>query len=308
MDLGEAIETPQVQSDWEETDQASKAYILNKPDINDGQLTIQFNGHEYTFTANQANNTALNIDAVIQRLVEKIDSLKTIINNIKDSIKVLEEGGGMFVCGVSKAKDIDGNKYETVVINSQCWMKTNLRVTKTAKGNAIANDATLSETVPHYYVAKDSTGMADLNASIYGYLYNWEAAKQVCPSGWHLPTAAEWSTLTDYLVSLDVYKCSSNVENLAKALASSEGWKVRTNNNYQCEVGYSQSGNNATGFSAYPAGEKNDSSEKKAAREANFWLYNGSESTCRYLKYDGEKVYTADPNPKFGLSVRCIRN
>ena len=213
----------------------------------------------------------------------------------------------MFVCGVSKAKDIDGNKYETVVINSQCWMKTNLHVTKTAKGNAIANDATLSDTAPHYYIAKDSTD-ADLNASIYGYLYNWEAAKQVCPSGWHLPTAAEWSTLTDYLVSLDVYKCSSNVENLAKALASPEGWEVRTNNNYPCEVGFSQSGNNATGFSAYPAGEKNNSSEKKAAREANFWLYNGSESTCRYLKYDGEKVYTADPDRSFGLSVRCIRN
>ena len=246
----------------------------------------------------------MNIDDVIQRLVEKIDSLKTIINNFEERIEILEEAGGEFVCGTSKAKDIDGNKYETVVINSQCWMKTNLRVTKTAKGNAIANDATLNATVPHYYIAKDSTD-ADLNDSIYGYLYNWEAAKQVCPSGWHLPTVVEWSTLTDYLVSLDAYKCSLNVEYLAKALASSTGWKT---SDFSCEVGNNQGENNATGFSAYPAGEKKNSTETFAAKEANFWLYNGSESTCRYLKHDGARVYTADPDRSFGLSVRCIRN
>ena len=130
---------------------------------------------------------------------------------------------------------------------------------------------------------------------------------KVCPAGWHLPTADEWSTLVDYLMINNSFICDGNVEYLAKALASTAEWTPTTNVNFQCEVGYSQDvKNNATGFSAYPAGKRNNSTSSFVGNEANFWLFDGS---CRYLKNDGEKIYSINSaNPSFGYSVRCLRD
>jgi uncharacterized protein (TIGR02145 family) len=36
------------------------------------------------------------------------------------------------------------------------------------------------------------------NCAKYGRLYNWETALTACPVGYHLPTSAEWDTLTNY--------------------------------------------------------------------------------------------------------------
>ena len=36
----------------------------------------------------------------------------------------------------------------------------------------------------------------------YGKLYNWYAvqdSRNLCPTGWHVPTNAEWNELTDYI-------------------------------------------------------------------------------------------------------------
>ena len=280
-----------VQSDWTETNSDTASFIKNKPSfptVNDGHLNLVFGGDTVVFTANQATNTTVNIDSIIHKLEERI--------------AVLESETGSFVCGSDKVKDLNGNWYETVEIYSQCWLKTNLRTTKTKYGVDIPNgNSTLSEITAYYYKPTS-------NDSLIGYYYNWEAAKQACPRGWHLPTDAEWSTLITYLTSIASFKCSSNVEYLAKALAGTSDWTVRTEAGYPCEVGYQQANNNATGFSAYPAGEKNASGFVSLGKEANFWLYHDSGSTCRYLKYDGEKVYSSDPGKQNGFSVRCIKN
>ena len=36
------------------------------------------------------------------------------------------------------------------------------------------------------------------NLAKYGYLYDWETSKKVCPAGWHLPTLEEWKSLFNY--------------------------------------------------------------------------------------------------------------
>jgi uncharacterized protein (TIGR02145 family) len=56
-----------------------------------------------------------------------------------------------------------------------------------------------SETSPKYQWAYDGN---ESNVATYGRLYTWYAAtdsRAVCPTGWHLPTDAEWTTLTTYL-------------------------------------------------------------------------------------------------------------
>ena len=55
------------------------------------------------------------------------------------------------------------------------------------------------------------------SADKYGRLYNWETAKNVCPTGWHLPTDTEWTTLTNYLGGKEV---------AGEKLKSSTGWKL----------------------------------------------------------------------------------
>lgn len=102
----------------------------------------------------------------------------------------------------------DGNQYETVTIGSQVWMAENLAYLPAV--NALT---TSSSTEPHYYVygyngtdidAAKATTKATNIYTTYGVLYNWPAALTACPEGWHLPTDAEWTTLTDYLGGEDV--------------------------------------------------------------------------------------------------------
>ncbi len=110
---------------------------------------------------------------------------------------------GKFGNGVT---DIDGNKYRTVIIGTQEWMGENLKVSKYSDGTTIPNItdnkqwSQLSTGAWSYY-DNDLT-----NNAKYGKLYNWYAVskttngnKNVCPTGWHVPTDDEWTVLTDYL-------------------------------------------------------------------------------------------------------------
>ena len=288
------VEMHQVQSDWNETNTSSKAYIKNKPDIptvNDGHLDIILYGDTLTFTANQATNLMVNIDSVIQKLEEKITQLENEIT---------------FTCGTSKVKDLDGHSYETVVINSQCWTKTNMRTTQTASGVAI----TMSDTIPADdapYVFKDTSSVA--NDSIQGYLYNFVAAMHICPIGWHLPTQADWETLKTYVGGESSYRCSANTEYLARAIASKTGWE---GSDSECGPGEQPDENDGTGFSASPAGEFGTSGLANKNKEANFWLDQAAGSgvgICAFLRYNDPTLeYSFTPEQKQGFSVRCVHN
>ena len=82
----------------------------------------------------------------------------------------------------------DGQVYKTVKIGDQWIMAENFAYTP-EKGN--------------YWVYNNDSA----NVNTYGYLYDWETAKRVAPTGWHLPTASEWKTLRESLGGKrDVYK------------------------------------------------------------------------------------------------------
>lgn len=113
----------------------------------------------------------------------------------------------------------------------------------------------------------------------------------ICPDGWHVPSDAEWATMTDCVGQSD-YKCSTNSENIAKALASSEGWNTDTSS---CAVVNTPASNNATGFSAVPAGNCYGSSFGSAGNNANFWSTTQNESDSnnaynRNLNYNNANV------------------
>ena len=232
--------------------------------------------------------------------------------------------------------DIDGNVYNTVQIGNQCWMKENLRTTHYADGSSIplgtwGYDA-WSATFPFYYICDDYCGFTSIN---YGYFYNWPAVMHgenssntnpgnvqgVCPSGWHVPSLSEWQQLKNYVSSQPQYCCNGIPGQIGKALASTVGWVFEDyggSNWYLehcdivCATGNNIYGNNATGFSALPAGAC-DGGEDSAflpdgcGTVAQFWSAThgwsfGMESCDTF-----PDTYYFDASEN-AVSVRCVKN
>jgi uncharacterized protein (TIGR02145 family) len=226
-----------------------------------------------------------------------------------------------FSCGTSRMFDADGHTYETVQIGTQCWTKTNLRSAKDRNGNAFINgnaaffggfDATNDSVVyiPTQETWNVNNSLVTYNNSIFGYFYNWKAANLVCPAGWHLPTDAEWTTLTDYVKMESAYACGVDADYIAKALAdTTTAWKSFEDD--PCAPGYAPSSNNATGFGAVPAGYYYNSSLHDFGDYANFWSsteYNGPYVYTCSLYYDYAYVDNYSNGKNLGFSVRCLRD
>ena len=222
--------------------------------------------------------------------------------------------------GAPTVTDVDGNVYNTVQIGDQCWMRENLKTTKYAKkyanGTTIPLGTEYSYDVAYrYYPDNDSANVTD-----YGYLYNWAAVMKgasssnsnpsgvqgICPDGWHVPSDAEWTELTNYVSSHSQYVCGSSTSKIAKALASETGWNSSAD---YCDVGNNPSTNNATGFSARPAGYCSGNYTYFGSN-AYFWSATQSSSNAyiRGLDYDRANVSSDISGKYVGYSVRCVRN
>lgn len=103
------------------------------------------------------------------------EAVRTLINKLEYKQEQIGDRYGKFT------DPRDDKIYKTVKIGNQVWMAENLAY-KTQKGSwAYNND--------------------ESNVKMYGYLYDWEVVQNVCPSGWHLPSKAEWETLISNLGS-----------------------------------------------------------------------------------------------------------
>ena len=221
-------------------------------------------------------------------------------------------------CTAAKAVDVVGNFYNTVQIGNQCWMKENLRTTRYPDYTNIPSSSTSSSTDGYRYDYSSSS----LTLEQRGYLYNWAAVMHgaasssanpsgvqgICPSGWHVPSDAEWTQLTSYVSSQSLYVCGSDNTDIAKALASTSGWNSGTNT---CAVGNDQTSNNTTGFSAVPAGDCDGSSFYYAGYSAYFWSsteFSSYGAYYRFLDYNDARVLRSHDGKYYGRSVRCLRD
>jgi uncharacterized protein (TIGR02145 family) len=97
--------------------------------------------------------------------------------------------------------DNDNNVYKTKQIGTQVWMAENLKATKYNDGTAIPlvtdNTDWTNLSTPGFCWYNN----ADTNKDTYGALYNWYTVNtgKLCPTGWHMPSDAEWTTLTTWL-------------------------------------------------------------------------------------------------------------
>lgn len=169
----------------------------------------------------------------------------------------------------------DGKVYQTVVIGNQEWMAKNLAYAPSS-GNfwAYNND--------------------DANVDIYGYLYDWTTANDVCPDGWHLPADAEWTELFNFLGGTSV----------AGGKLKETGTTHWTSPN--------AGATNETEFTALPGGILSIDGEFDSVGGFGFWwsateLF-GSEVSQRTMVYYDNAVGRYDVSKTLGLSVRCIRD
>ena len=221
--------------------------------------------------------------------------------------------------------DIDGNIYDAVQIGNQVWMAENLRTTRYADGTSIPLGTSTSTTTAYRYAPEpDHSNEENLvNLDRYGYLYNWPAVMHgessseanpsgvqgVCPNGWHVPSDAEWTQLTVYMNSQSEYACGGYTNKYAKALAATTGWN---SSEFTCAVGNDLSANNATGFSALPAGYFTYyGGYEVSGYDASFWStaeFSDAHAYFSYLYCDNSRMHTTYDGKCAGFSVRCVRD
>jgi uncharacterized protein (TIGR02145 family) len=193
--------------------------------------------------------------------------------------------------------DVDGNVYQTVIIGTQTWMVEDLKTTKYNNSTTIpkvTNNTEWSElTTPGYrWYDNDSTTYAQT----YGALYNWYVVEtgELCPTGWHVPTDAEWTTLTDFLGG----------ENVA-------GGKLKESGTAQWNSPNTDA-TNETGFTALPGGMLNTAGTFSNTGNIGGW-WSATESGAsgawlRLMKNDASNVTRGGNNKKVGISVRCMKD
>lgn len=206
-------------------------------------------------------------------------------------------------------KDVrDQHVYKYINIGNQTWMAENLHYLP-----AVDSSGSISATLPLYYVYDyEGTSLHDAwlhpNFSPYGVLYNWPAASTACPAGWHLPSDAEWTALTNYLID-EGYGFEGSGNDIGKSMASTSGWRDTPTKGH---IGNVQGTNNRSGFAAVPGGVVRESYRFDALTfSANFWTSSAFNDTYFWiwqLYAFGDDCYQNYMPPSYGFSVRCIKN
>lgn len=193
--------------------------------------------------------------------------------------------------------DADGNNYTTVLIGSQTWMAENLKTTKFNDNSDVPlvtlNTAWNNLSTPGYsWYNNDETTYKNK----YGALYNWYAvnAGNLAPTGWHVPSDAEYTTLTTYLGGLTVTGGKLKEKGILNWTTPNTG------------------ATNQTGFTALPSGYRNVNGTYANVNSTTlFWSTTPGATIYAYgrrLDFNQNAVTAQSYQKVFGFSVRCIKD
>ena len=190
--------------------------------------------------------------------------------------------------------DIEGNVYNTVKLGNQTWTTKNLNVGKYRNGDPIPqvqdNTAWTNLTTGAWCYYLNNTA----NGTSYGKLYNWYAVKDprgLAPTGYHIPTDAEWTSLTTYL---------GGETGAGTTMKSTSGWLNNGN------------GTNTSGFEGLPGGCRFSFGDfGNIGNRASWWSSSEISTVNAWSRsldnYNGD-VNRYYSNPHVGYSVRCIKD
>ena len=255
------------------------------------------------------------------------DNQQLSVSSTGDTLK-LQNGGFVIIPGISAANptantffnvgsgvtDNDGNYYPSVwyagqfaygatstepgqIYSKMEWMAQNLRTTTYSNGEPIpfVQDNNWDALTSGAWCWYENNASYD---TPYGKLYNWYAAtdtRNICPIGWHVSSMVDWFKLTDIVYANSNAQSGSE---LGPFLKSQSDW----NNNLN--------GNNASGFSAYPAGSRQPGNwYTNLGYRTDWWRTEEfSYSNGGVINLYGEYGYSSSNTEKYiGLSIRCVR-
>jgi uncharacterized protein (TIGR02145 family) len=208
----------------------------------------------------------------------------------------------MFTPGAG-VTDIDGNNYNSIILNGQEWMKENLKVSKYRNGNSIPTGLTDSQWNSTTSGAYSMYNNDSTNNILFGKLYNWYTvvdSRRLCPIGWHVPSDSEWSQLSFFLGG--------------DSLAGGE-MKMVSSLWTSPNIGAT----NESGFSALPGGQRLGG-YNSLGYYGTWWSTDGYLQSSSDLAY-GRQVSNSSElltggswftlnyvSRKFGKSVRCLKD
>lgn len=177
--------------------------------------------------------------------------------------------------------DGGGTTYNPLSIGNQCWFDKNMN--------------------------KDVSGSWHTGIlGFYGRLYNWDAAEDVCPTGWRLPNDNDWKTLEKFL-------------GMSATEANDVGWRG-TNQGEMLKSDHDWygggHGSNTSGFNALPSGFRNMANKHvKQAEEALYWTATEDGTNNAWARkfhwntnWNGHKIFRWPYSKVQAHSVRCIRD
>ena len=197
---------------------------------------------------------------------------------------------------IGNLADLEGNNYKTVKIGNQIWMAENLRATKFNDGKPIPEVKEKSEwnilSTPGYCWYNNDTSYK----KIYGALYNGYTVntKRLCPTGWHVSSDAEWTTLVELIGGKDA-----------------AGKKLKEPGT----IHWSEPNSGATnesGFTALPGGTRYANGIFFSQKDIGYWwTFTGTtvlNGWYRSMYYSNSVVDKNFHDSTDGFSVRCVKD
>ena len=190
-------------------------------------------------------------------------------------------------------EDFDHNSYPIVNIGTQAWMLENLKAVHYSNGDPIPNTPGSSAglTAGNYWEYNNNSQFV----LVYGRLYNYYAVvdgRNLCPTGWHMPTLAEVNALKSFLGE------------------ATGGNKLKESGAIHWDLPNTDATNESE-FTALPGGYRNSEGIYASVKQKGYWLTSTESSSTNVnilsLSYSDPKITISSSNKTYGYSVRCIK-